>query len=325
MAIDIYGTLGPACNSEEVLVQLIKEGMSGIRLNLSHVSLENAAAQVENLHRAAEKCGADIKLLIDMQGPELRVGNLETPMELENGAEVLVGEGGIPVPAVVLPWLKEGQELLLDDGKLLIVMLDEGRAKVIRGGTLRGRKSIALPGADIYPPTLTEADLENISHAAEFGVTGLMQPFVRGREDLIAVRRALENAGCAHIRLMAKIENMRGVENIDELIEYCDEIIIARGDLGNAMPLWELPAVQKRIAAKCRAAGRDFMVVTQMLSSMEQNPVPTRAEVSDIFNAVLDGASSVMVTGETAVGKYPAEVIKYLKNCAESAMKYMEY
>lgn len=325
MAIDIYGTLGPACNSEEMLVQLIKEGMSGIRLNLSHISLENAAAQVENLHRAAEKCGADIKLLIDMQGPELRVGNLETPMELENGAEVLVGEGGIPVPAVVLPWLKEGQELLLDDGKLLIVMLDEGRAKVIRGGTLRGRKSIALPGADIYPPTLTEADLENISHAAEFGVTGLMQPFVRGREDLIAVRRALENAGCGHIRLMAKIENLRGVENIDELIEYCDEIIIARGDLGNAMPLWELPAVQKRIAAKCRAAGRDFMVVTQMLSSMEQNPVPTRAEVSDIFNAVLDGASSVMVTGETAVGKYPAEVIKYLKNCAESAMKYMEY
>lgn len=325
MAIDIYGTLGPACNSEDVLVQLIKEGMSGIRLNLSHVSLENAAAQVENLHRAAEKCGADIKLLIDMQGPELRVGNMEVPMELETGAEVLVGEGGIPVPAVVLPWLKEGQELLLDDGKLLIVMLDERRARVIRGGTLRGRKSIALPGADIYPPTLTEADLENISHAAEFGVTGLMQPFVRGREDLIAVRRALENAGCAHIRLMAKIENMRGVENIDELIEYCDEIIIARGDLGNAMPLWELPAVQKRIAAKCRAAGRDFMVVTQMLSSMEQNPVPTRAEVSDIFNAVLDGASSVMVTGETAVGKYPAEVIKYLKNCAESAMKYMEY
>lgn len=325
MAIDIYGTLGPACDSEEVLVQLISEGMSGIRLNLSHVSLKNAAGQVENLHRAAKKCGADIKLLIDMQGPELRVGTLETPMELVNGEEVLVGEGGIPMPAAVLPFLKEGQELLLDDGKLLIQMLNERRAKVLRGGLLRGRKSVALPGASIYPPTLTDSDLENIAHAAEFGVTGLMQPFVRGKDDLIAVRRALDEAGCAHIKLMAKIENLSGVENLDELIGYCDEIIIARGDLGNAMPLWELPAVQKRIAAKCRAAGRSFMVVTQMLSSMEQNPVPTRAEVSDIFNAVLDGASSVMVTGETAVGKYPAEVIKYLKNCVESASEYLKY
>jgi len=325
MAIDIYGTLGPACDSEEVLVQLINEGMSGIRLNLSHVSLKNAAGQVENLHRAAKKCGADIKLLIDMQGPELRVGTLEAPMELVNGEEVLVGESGIPVPAAVLPFLKEGQELLLDDGKLLIQMLDERRAKVLRGGLLRGRKSVALPGASIYPPTLTDSDLENIAHAAEFGVTGLMQPFVRGKDDLIAVRRALDEAGCSHIKLMAKIENLSGVENLDELIGCCDEIIIARGDLGNAMPLWELPAVQKRIAAKCRAAGRNFMVVTQMLSSMEKNPVPTRPEVSDIFNAVLDGASSVMVTGETAVGKYPAEVIKYLKNCVESASEYLKY
>ena len=252
-------------------------------------------------------------------------GSGKSGMELENGAEVLVGEGGIPVPAVVLPWLKEGQELLLDDGKLLIVMLDEGRARVIRGGTLRGRKSIALPGADIYPPTLTEADLENISHAAEFGVTGLMQPFVHSGEELRKVRKALQENGADHVKIFAKIENMQGVEHLEDILAEADWVIIARGDLGNDMDLWQLPAVQKKIAAACVKAGKPFVVVTQMLASMEHSPVPTRAEVSDIFNAVLDGCAGVMVTGETAVGDYPAEVIRYLTNTVKSAEDYLQH
>ena len=151
-----------------------------------------------------------------------------------------------------------------------------------------------------------------------------MQPFVRSREDLIEVRRALEEAGCPEIRLFAKIENRAGVERLPELIPCCDEIVIARGDLGNAMELWELPAVQKYIAAACRAAGRDFMVVTQMLDSMTHRQVPTRAEVSDIFNAVLDGAASVMVTGETAAGEYPALAIRYLARTAREAEAYRD-
>jgi pyruvate kinase len=132
----------------------------------------------------------------------------------------------------------------------------------------------------------------------------------------------MDEAGCGHLRLFAKIENREGMEKLPELIEVCDEIVIARGDLGNAMPLWELPAAQKIIAARCRAAGRDFMVVTQMLASMEHSPVPTRAEVGDIFNAVLDGAASVMVTGETAVGEYPVETIRYLVKAAREAERY---
>ena len=151
-----------------------------------------------------------------------------------------------------------------------------------------------------------------------------MQPFVRDREDLQAVRAALDEAGCSRVRLLAKIENRAGLERLPQLLPAADEIVIARGDLGNDMPLWELPAAQKRIAAACRDGGKPFMVVTQMLASMERSPVPTRAEVSDIFNAVLDGAASVMVTGETAAGQYPAEVIKYLVNTVRAAERYRD-
>lgn len=322
MTTDIYGTLGPACADVETLKKMFEAGMTGIRLNLSHVTLRKAAAQVEALHKAAEKCGVKAKLLIDMQGPELRLPSFETEPELIEGDTVSLGADGIAMPEIVLPWLVPGQLLLLDDGRLLLEMLDNHRAKVVRGGLLKSRKSIALPGAAIHPPTMTAEDMQNISDAVAFGVTGVMQPFVRDAEDMKTLRNALDAAGAEHIALFAKIENMDGVEHLDELLPWSDEIVIARGDLGNAMPLWELPAVQKKISEKCRKAEKNFMVVTQMLYSMEKSPVPTRAEVSDIFNAVVDGASSVMVTGETAAGKYPVEVIKYLANTAEEAEKF---
>ena len=323
MKTEIYGTLGPACADEESLRQMFAAGMSGIRLNLSHVTLRKAARQVEALHRAAERCGIKAKLLIDMQGPELRLGTFETEPELIEGESLLLGPGGIAMPEIVLPYLVPGQELLLDDGRLLLMMETGRRARVLRGGKLKSRKSIALPGAAIHPPTMTAEDMQNIQDALSFGVTGVMQPFVRDAEDLRTVRAALDAAGGEHIALFAKIENMDGVEHLNELLPHCDEIVIARGDLGNAMPLWELPAVQKRISAQCRKAGKSFMVVTQMLYSMEKAPVPTRAEVSDIFNAVCDGASSVMVTGETAAGAYPVEVIKYLANTAREAEAFI--
>ena len=171
---------------------------------------------------------------------------------------------------------------------------------------------------------MTEVDRENISTAMKYGVTAVMQPFVRDRRDLETVRATLDASGGASIRLFAKIENMEGVSNLDDLIPACDEIVIARGDLGNAMPLWELPRVQKIISSECRKANRKFMVVTQMLASMEHRAVPTRAEVSDIFNAVCDGAASVMVTGETAVGEHPVETIRYLANTVREAQRYLQ-
>ena len=241
------------------------------------------------------------------------------------------------LPELTFPYLIPGQEVLLDDGKIHLKIVEKAEnvtenggentqekryfAKVLWGGLLKSRKSAALPGAKIYPPTLTNSDLANIKIAKEMGVTGVMQPFVRDHSDLECVKEALREAGAEDIRLFAKIENMDGVRKLEKLLPAADEIVIARGDLGNAVHLWDLPGVQRQIAEKCRAAGKPFMVVTQMLASMERSPVPTRAEVNDIFHAVMDGAASIMVTGETAVGDYPVEVIRYMVNTVRSAEK----
>ena len=318
--IRIYGTLGPACDQAETLEEMLRLGMTGLRLNLSHVSLREAAGELRQLREAEARCGKKAELLIDMQGPELRIGKLPSPLLLRAGETVDLD--ALPFPQAVRAAIEPGQELLLDDGKLLLTALRGGKAHVNRGGVLQSRKSVALPGKTIRLPALTEEDRRNIAAAKEAGVSALMQPFVRSREDLETVRQAMDEADCGDVRLLAKVESREGMEKLPELLGACDEIVIARGDLGNAMPLWELPAAQKRIAAACRAAGRDFMVVTQMLASMEQNPVPTRAEVSDIFNAVLDGAASVMVTGETAAGKWPVETIRYLTETVRQAEAY---
>ena len=338
-SIKIYGTIGPACLDASTLRQMFEAGMTGMRLNLSHISLRDASDMIELYHKASAEAGiVKPDLLIDMQGPELRIGSLQEPPLLETGDKVILGEGGIPVPDVILPYLAAGQSVLMDDGKILLEVISappEGPAredagspacvcKVLRGGRLESRKSIALPGREIRTPVLTKQDRENLKNAPDYGVTGIMQPFVRSREDLVEVRKAMEESGCGHLSLLAKIENMSGVRRIRDYLDLADEIVIARGDLGNSMPLWELPRVQKELAEICSKNNMPFMVVTQMLASMETRPVPTRAEVSDIFHAVTDGASSIMVTGETAVGKYPVEVIRYLANTAHQALDYLK-
>ena len=326
--VKIYGTLGPACRDAGTLEKMFRQGMDGVRLNLSHAGLEEASDMIAACREAADACGIRPELLTDMQGPELRVGSLNNDICLAEGDLIRISD--IPLPAEVTTALEcatSGQQILLDDGKILLESraADDGvRLCVIRGGRLESRKSIAIPGSRMRIPAMTDRDREQIKRAGEYGVTAVMQPFVRGREDLIEVRRALDAAGCGDMRLLAKIENREGAERLEELIPYCDEIVIARGDLGNDMELWELPAVQKKISAVCRASGKPFMVVTQMLDSMTHRKVPTRAEVSDIFNAVLDGASSVMVTGETASGDYPAEVIRYLAETVREAEKYLK-
>ena len=316
--VKIYGTIGPACKDSSILRQMFCEGMNGVRLNLSHTTLDDAAELIESCRKAAGDCGVTPELLIDMQGPELRVGRLSEPFRLTEGS--LIAAADIPFPAAVRDLIgtgPAGQEVLLDDGKILLITEAAGISgtnalRVVRGGLLESRKSVALPGCSIRVPAMTESDREQLRRVREYGVTAVMQPFVRSREDLIEVRAALDREGCEGVRLLAKIENRDGISRLEELIPHCDEIVIARGDLGNAMDLWELPAAQKRISAVCRERGRDFMVVTQMLDSMTHRQVPTRAEVSDIFNAVIDGASSVMVTGETAKGEYPVQVMHYL-------------
>ncbi|MCR5294374.1 MAG: pyruvate kinase [Lachnospiraceae bacterium] len=330
--MEIYATLGPSCADEATLLQMFRNGMTGIRLNLSHTSLKESEDSIEMLQAAAAKAGLAPRLLMDMQGPELRVGRLPAPIWLENGRKAFLvtrpEKNGILISKEVFRSIESGQELLFDDGKLLLKALsvneDRIEARVFRGGVLAGRKSIALKGKSVHLPAMTEDDLSNIREAGRYGVTDVMQPFVRSPEDLQKVRAALCDAGSPDIRIMAKIENREGVAGIDQLFPAADEIVIARGDLGNAVTLPGLPAVQKRLAGKCRKAGKPFMVVTQMLFSMERNPLPSRAEVSDIFNAVLDGASSVMLTGETASGRYPAEAVRYLAETVREAERYME-
>lgn len=299
-------------------------GMTGIRLNLSHSSLEGSHAWIHHYFEAAKQTNGEKKLMIDLIGPELRIGYLEGEMGLSNGAHVILGHGGVPVPEEVLPYITRGQEILLDDGKIKLnaeqkISPRSWRCRIICGGVLTAHKSIALPGCSINNPTLTASDLKNLSMAKQYRVTDVMLPFVRNKEDLIILREALRQNDCEDIRIFAKIENMTGVEHLEELLPYCDYIVIARGDLGNAMPLSKLPSVQAHIAKVCKDHNKNFMVVTQMLDSMIKNPYPTRAEVNDIYNAVNQGASALMLTGETAHGRYPVEAMKMLVETAKES------
>ncbi len=316
MKTKIYGTLGPRCNDKILIKQMIDEGMSGVRLNLSHVSLKESEEWLNEWKEASE---GRKDLLVDMQGPEMRIGRFESVLTFEEKDQV-----DIPIKPEVVPYLREGQEVLLDDGKVLARVMRPGemtRFLMLRAGELSGGKSIKIPGVENTLPAITEHDRRNLADAKRYGVTGIMQPFVRGRDDLRQARQALKEVGAEEIKIFAKIENRRGIKFLDEILEEADWIVIARGDLGNDMPLWELPSAQRKIAAACQSKGVPFIVVTQMLASMEHSMVPTRAEVSDIDHAIVDGASGVMVTGETAVGEYPLEVIRYLAKTVEMAEK----
>ena len=253
------------------------------------------------------------------------MGRLAEPISLQEGHAALLGAGGIPVPRSVVEAARPGDQISLDDSALLLTVEEAGpdrlTCRVERGGLLKSRKSLALLGREVDSPTLTAEDRANLAQAGRFGVTHILQPFVRGREDLLTLRSALAELGLDQVKIMAKIENRRGMEKLDEILEEADVICIARGDLGNSMPLWELPSAQKRIAQTCRAAGKPFFVVTQLLWSMEERAVPTRAEVSDIYNAVLDGSCALMLTGETAAGRHPLEAMEYLAKTARCALR----
>ena len=324
--MEFYATLGQPCASRDVLDRLFQAGMTGLRVNLSHTSLSQCGPVLETLYRPAARAAnrADAHLILDLQGPELRVGDLPRPLLLREGEDVLLGEGGIPVPSSILESAQPGRQISMDDGALLLDVKRAGPTallcRTVRGGTLLSRKSLSLLGAEVDTPTLTPADLANLEQAGRYGATHILQPFVRGRRDIDVLRQTLAQFGLEHVRIMAKIENRQGVDRLDEIIEAADQLCIARGDLGNSMPLWKLPGIQKDIARRCRTAGRDFCLVTQLLWSMEQRPTPTRAEVSDIYNGVLDGASSLMLTGETAAGRFPVQAMEYLVRTAREAM-----
>ncbi len=237
MKTKIFATFGPSCRDKEVLADMVAYGLTGMRLNLSHMTLPQAADYID----AYRSVSSDPQILIDMQGPELRVGKADLTLE------GIVDVYGIGLPGAVTDCLEAGDEILLDDGKLLIRMIDTHRAEVVRGGFLKSRKSVKIKDKNVDMPVLTDHDIENVRLAKDYSVTAVMQPFVRSGDDLKRVREILDSHGGKDIKIYAKIENRQGVDNLSDILPYADVLVIARGDLGNDMPLWELPSVQKRI------------------------------------------------------------------------------
>ena len=325
--MEYYATLGKPCAQRDIMDQLFQAGMTGIRVNLSHTSLSKCAPLLDGVYwPSARQAGREkAHLILDLQGPELRVGELPRPVMLRENDEVLLGDGGIPVPQNILQTARPGQQLSIDDGALLLEVRRSAPAvllcHVLRGGPLLSKKSLSLLEADVDTPTLTPDDLDNLNQAGRLGVTHILQPFVRSREDIQVLRRTLDELGLDRVRIMAKIENRQGLDRLDEIMDAADQICIARGDLGNSIPLWKQPAMPRDIAGRCRERKKPFCLVTQLLWSMEQRPVPTRAEVCDIYNGVLDGAGSLMLTGETAAGKWPVQAMQYLVRTAQEALK----
>lgn len=315
-----YATLGPSCCDTAALASLLRRGVTGFRLNLSHTPLAARTDWIAALHEAERKTGLRAQLMIDLRGPEVRIGDMPAPLPLAEGAAVTLG-ADIPVDGDVLDALRPGMTVLLDDGAMALTVVDGGVCRVTRGGTLTGHKSLTLEGVDLRRPALCEADLADLSQAAALGVNAVMQPFVRSAGDLRVVRQTMAENGLADAELFAKVENQPGLDALPDWLALCDVVTIARGDLGSSLPLEQLPAAQKRIAALCRSHRKPFLVVTQLLHSMIDHPSPTRAEVLDIYNAVLDGADCLMLTGETAQGRYPLESADWLIRVAQEAEK----
>lgn len=324
--MEIYGTMGPSCKNAEVLYKLIGNGMTGIRLNLSHAMLPDFMEGLEELHKACKLSGKNIDIMADIEGPELRIGALKENMNLTEGSYVLFAteedENTIPVMKELLEYIDKETEVLLDDGKILLNR-DGNAFKVIRGGVLSSKKSIKLVNNEIKRDTLTVNDFKNISAFKKHNINKVMLPFVRNADDVKALRTALTTADCINVEIYSKIENEEGYKNIDGIMEESDFIVIARGDLGNAFGLTKLPIIQEEIVKKCKKADKPFLIVTDLLASMCESKLPTRAETSDIFRAVVSGAKALMLTNETAIGKNPTDAMKVLKETVNEAMSYM--
>ncbi len=324
----IICTLGPSSSDAGVLLRLLQAGMDVARLNFSHGTHDEHRAVLGALREASAKTGRTVAVLQDLQGPKIRIGALSTPsVELHKGARFTITTEPVPgdaarvstdfagLPADVRP----GEPILVDDGRIrLRVLAVEGTAvvcEVVVGGTLSSHKGINLPGVPVNIPSLTPKDLQDLAWGVSNGVDYIALSFVRSADDIRSLRREIGRlAGDPKaLPVLAKIEKPQAVRNLDAIITESDGVMIARGDLGVELPPEDVPVLQKRIARKCNAAGKPVIVATQMLESMIQSPVPTRAEASDVANAVVDGGDAVMLSGETSVGKYPVETVEIME------------
>jgi pyruvate kinase len=322
----IVATIGPASSSPETIAALIAAGMDGARLNMSHGNYDDHRHRAGLVREAEAAAGRPIALIADLQGPKLRLGDLPDPVALVRGATVTIAgedaiqDGDLPIsPAVLGTVLQVGHDVLIDDGhvKLRVQSVERGRARceVLVGGVVSSHKGVNLPGVPLPIPSITRKDLDDLEFALELGVDFVALSFVRSASDVRALRTLIEARGSsAHV--IAKIEKAEAIAALDEILAETDAVMVARGDLGVEIGSADVPLLQKRIISRALERGRPVITATQMLESMIHLPEPTRAEASDVANAVLDGTSAVMLSGETAMGEYPIESVEVMSRIA---------
>ncbi|URT70055.1 pyruvate kinase [Cytobacillus firmus] len=338
----IVCTIGPASESVEKLTQLIEAGMNVARLNFSHGDFEEHGQRIQNIREASAKTGKTVAILLDTKGPEIRTNNMAGgAIELSAGENIIISmnevEGTADKFSVTYAGLIEdvgtGSKILLDDGLigLEVTKIDKANSeihtKILNSGTLKNKKGVNVPGVSVNLPGITEKDAQDIIFGIEQGVDFIAASFVRRASDVLEIRQLLEEHNASYINIIPKIENQEGVDNIEEILEISDGLMVARGDLGVEIPAEEVPLVQKKLIKKCNAQGKPVITATQMLDSMQRNPRPTRAEASDVANAIFDGTDAIMLSGETAAGSYPVEAVQTMHNIAsraESALDHKE-
>src|SRR3954462_570494 len=322
----IVATLGPSSDTPEMLRALVAAGMDAARLNLSHGTHKEHAELFRRIRQVADDAGRPVAIIADLQGPKIRVGDLPEPVVLRKGEAITVcaedkcRDNDLPVaPAVVGEVLKPGHDVLIDDGlvRLRVDEVADGRVRceVIVGGSVSSHKGVNLPGVPLPIPSLTRKDTEDLEFAMRLGVDYVALSFVRSPADVRDLRALIEQAG-SHAHVIAKIEKSEAVDVLDEILEETDAIMVARGDLGVEIGVAEVPLLQKRIILRSLEEGKPVITATQMLESMIEHAEPTRAEASDVANAVLDGSSALMLSGETAVGEYPVAAVAYMDRIA---------
>jgi len=331
----IVATIGPSCSTPEQLDALVGAGMDGARLNLSHGTHDDHSARAALVRGAQERVGRPLALIGDLQGPKFRVGELSATLQLKQGDEitVVVGSNGnageLPIaPAAIGEVLRPGHEVLIDDGmiRLQVEEFASGRARcgVLVGGAVSSHKGVNLPGVPIPIPSLTRKDLEDLEFALGLGCDYIALSFVRSAADVRDLKALIEQEG-SNAHVIAKIEKSEAVDALDDILAETDAVMVARGDLGVEIGPALVPLVQKRIISKALDRGKPVITATQMLESMIHHPEPTRAEASDVANAILDGTSAVMLSGETAVGEYPVQAVQTMDRIAHAVEPSLGY
>ena len=334
----IVCTLGPASQSEEVLKELMLNGLNVCRFNFSHGSHEEHKGRIDMVKKVREELNKPIAILLDTKGPEIRTGNFADPeVLLEEGSEFtitmdeVVGTKEICTVSYkgLADDVKEGDTILIDDGLvgLRVKSVENGNIKCIveNSGIVKNHKGVNVPGVKINLPAITPKDVSDIEFGIKEGIDMIAASFVRKASDVLAIREILEKNNAGDVLILSKIENQEGVENIDEILQVSDGIMVARGDLGVEIPTEEIPIVQKMIIKKCNELAKPVITATQMLDSMIRNPRPTRAEVTDVANAIYDGTDAIMLSGETAAGKYPVEAVKVMASIAKRIEQTLDY